>query len=680
VIFHRRTALLAVAAAMLCAASVGAEDPEPQERGLHTREQTRLFQVDVSISGDPDVIQTLEPEDFKIKIGIHKLKNFILDRHCNYDDPAAIPAGVVREPPLRPLAANPGSFVFYFDQPHLTQRGRANALNVAHHLVRRLIQNGNRGMILSNSDRLVTFANFTEDRNELHEALQRLEADPGQLSPWASHEQARADEIVDSLNDRGSIEGAAIIARRHQQADRRLTEKNLNRLEQTLPRFAALPAPKAVIYFSDTTRMYAGKQYLSFFHSSIIDAVLTLSAMRTDALTARIAFDRVVHEASANGVRFYTIQAAGLTFDVQRLGMTFQGMALAGDVPLVTSDFTRMAQDTLASLATETGGTSFLNGPPADLIADKIQNDLACLYVVSFDPSPYSLDQPHRFLARVLKKGVRIHSRGQVVFQSDSRKLTNRLLGAFTAPGSDDPQVSVLESLIPLDYSGGEFKALLQVSVSGVPVAGARWDVGASVVDSRQEVSDASGQLTVSAPGAPLIFEKEMSFSPGPFQFVSVAHEHVTGLVASRRGMADWPRPAAKKVTLGPIAVVQPQEAVFVRDGAVRSSGSLALQEGRLIAPERPTALVSLVCSEKGRHKWDNTRVERGLTGSTDLSFPSLTPEPKNDRCIQVRDIIPAHVLTAGDVEYWIEMYREDRRIAATTKTFCVASSASHSE
>ncbi len=221
-IFRRRTALLAVAATVLCTASAGAEDPEPQERGLHTREQTRLFQVDVSISGDPDVIQTLEPEDFKIKIGIHKLKNFILDRHCNYEDPAV---GAVREQPLRPLAANPGSFVFYFDQPHLTQRGRAHALNVAHHLVRRLIQDGNRGMILSNSDRLVTFANFTEDRNELHEALQRLEADPGQLSPWASHEQARADEIVDSLNDRGSIEGAAIIARRHQQADRRMTEK-----------------------------------------------------------------------------------------------------------------------------------------------------------------------------------------------------------------------------------------------------------------------------------------------------------------------------------------------------------------------------------------------------------------------------------------------------------------------
>ena len=117
-----------------------------------------------------------------------------------------------------------------------------------------------------------------------------------------------------------------------------------------------------------------------------------------------------------------------------------------------------------------------------------------------------------------------------------------------------------------------------------------------------------------------------------------------------------------------------------MRDGAIRSAGSLALQEGRLIAPDRPTALVSLVCSEKGRHKWDNTRVERRLTGSTTVSFPSLTPDPKKDRCIQVRDVIPAHALAAGDVEYWIEMYREDRKIAATTRSFSVASTESESE
>jgi len=674
--FYGRIAACAATASLLWTASPAAEtsrSAEPRELGLHTSEQSRLFQVDLSIRGDPEVVRNLTAEDFKIKVGIHKLQDFHLDKHCRYgrDDPAPVNGEAAGR-----LATNPGSFVFYFDHPHLTQGGRVHSLEIAHDLVRRLIHDGNRGMILSNADRLVTYAGFTEDRNLLHDALARLATDTDQWSPWSINEQQRADEIVTALNNYRSIHRAADIARRHQQDDRRLTERNLNRLGQTLPRLAGLAAPKAVIYFADTLRMNAGAQYLTFFHPAVINAVSTLSAMRTDSLTGRIPFDRVVDEASANGVRFYTVQGAGLAYDVQRLGMTFQGMALAGDVPTVTSDFSRMAQDTLANLATETGGAVFLNGAPGDVIADRIEDDLACLYVVSFDPTPFSLDEPHRFLVKLKRKGAQVGSRGQVVFRSDSRKLTNRLLGAFTAPGSDDPEISVLESLIPLDYDRGEFKALVQVAVSGVPFAGARWDVGASLVDSRQNVSDASGRFTLPAPDTTLIFEKVMSFGPGPFQIVSVAHEQITGLVASREGSADWPRPDRHQATLGPVTIVQPVHAVFARNGSIRSTGSLALPRGRPLAPDLPAAMVSLVCTEKGHRRWDATRVERRLTGTGDIAFPVLKPDPVKDRCIQVRDVIPAHTLVSGEARYEIVLYREDREVASLSHEFRVGTTA----
>ncbi len=658
--------LIVLFALLLClpATAEDQDKEDPTELGLHTRTGSRLFQVDLSISGDPDVIRSLRPEDFKFKIGAHKLTEFILDRVCDFPD--EVPGGETDPLPV----SRPGSYLFYFDQPHLTLAGRRNALTLVRELIPMLVRDGNRAMIVSNADRQVTLTGFSNDHTELLAALDRLENDPSQLSTWASLESMRIDSIIYAMNEIDSVEHAAAVARQHQREDRQLTERNLRRLEATLPRLAGLPPPKVVIYLADTMRLDAGRQYLVFFSPEVIAMVPTLSAMRTDALTARIYFDRVVHQASANSIRFYPIQAEGLFFDVQQLGLTAQGLAKAGDIPTVTSDHSRMAQDTLASLAAETGGSCFLNGPPAQVIADTIRSDLSCLFIISFDPSPYSLNEPHRFLAKLKRKGVKLHSRGQVLFQSESKKLTDRLLAAFTAPGSDDPQISVIQTLIPLDYERGEFKALLQVAVSGVPIPGARWDVGASVVDSHADVVSASGQMTVSAPNAPIIFEQEMSLSPGPFQVVSVAHEHVTGLIASSESGSVWSKPDPNRPSMGPIALVQPVEAVFMRDGNVRKQGSLALDKDRAVLIDRPTALVGLVCTGKGNGRWDDTRVERRLIGDTSVAFPPLVPERSRDRCIQVRDIIPAFSLAEGSFRYEIGLYRGDEKLTESSREF----------
>jgi len=663
-----KSGLVVVFALLLCLPAAAQKDGDPKDLGLHTRTSSRLFQVDLSVSGDPDVIRSLQPDDFKIKIGVHRLTDFILDMQCEYPEQVDGKAGDSSGDPA--AVSNPGSYLIYFDQPHLTQAGRHNALVQARELVSMLVRDGDRAMIVSNADRQITLTGFTGDHAELLAALDRLENDPTQLSTWATRESTRIDAVITAMNEVDTVEHAAAVARQHQREDRLLTEKNLNRLEATLPRLAGLPPPKVVIYFADTMRHNAGAPYLGFFSPEVISAVPTLSLMQTDALTARLPFDRVVHQASANSIRFYPIQAEGLNYEVQRVGLTHRGLAKAGNIPTVTSDRSRMAQDTLASLALETGGSYFINGPSSRVIADTIRSDLNCLLIVSFDPSPYSMDEPHRFVAKLKKDGAKLHSRGQVLFQSESKKLTDRLLAAFTAPGSDDPQISVIESLIPLDFEGGEFKALLQVAVSGVPVPGARWDVGASVVDSHSGVVDASGQMTVSAPGAPVIFEQEMSLRPGPFQVVSVAHEHVTGLVASSEGETDWPKPDPDLASMGPIALVQPVEAVFMRDGNVRGRGSLALGDNRPALTDRPTALVGLVCTGKGRKKWDGTRVERRLIGDASVAFPDLEPESSRDRCIQIRDVIPAFTLSEGSFRYEIDLYRGEKKLTGSSRTF----------
>ena len=68
------------------------------------------------------------------------------------------------------------------------------------------------------------------------------------------------------------------------------------------------------------------------------------------------AMQALVREASTYGARFYAVEGRGLT---------------------ARSDWVRTAQDTLASLALDTGGLSFLNGVQASYIADRVAADQA---------------------------------------------------------------------------------------------------------------------------------------------------------------------------------------------------------------------------------------------------------------------------------------------------------------
>jgi hypothetical protein len=52
------------------------------------------------------------------------------------------------------------------------------------------------------------------------------------------------------------------------------------------------------------------------------------------------------------------------------------------------------------------------------------------------------------------------------------------------------------------------------------------------------------------------------------------------------------------------------------------------------------------------------------------VSFPDLVPDAGKDRCIQVRDVIPAFSLTAGRFVYEIELYRGDERLTGSNREF----------
>ncbi len=634
-------------------------DTDPRRSGLVERTGRRLAQLDVTVTGPADRIADLGREDFTLVVSGEYLDDFIVDRVCR-----APAAGAGRESttvaveqagPAEPVAPAPPAptFLFYFDQVHLTMAGRHRAMQMAKEFIPTLVKDGARGMIVSNADALETAADLTSDVDRLLAAVERLEDDRAQWEFFAQEEDSRVADVIRTMRI-SSVDAAKAVARQHQKEERRKTAKALRRFAMVLGRLADLDPPKVVLYFSDTMRRNAGEHYVSFFPESEDPSDLR-SVMQQDAFTGTLVLDKVIAEAAAHGIRVYPIHAQGLRASFQ---------------PGLVSRERRItdAEDSLHTLALETGGRAFVGGYKYKNVVATIERDLECLYLISFDPTLFAEDTALPVRLEVDRPGVKVQVRGQIVVQSESARLTSRLLAAFGAPSAIENQAPIRGSVLPIGFSGGRYDALVQVLVPGVQIAPTAWDLGATVISDDKIALEESGRVQLSGPGVPVVLEAQASFRPGPYAVVAVAHEQTTDQTASREVRGSWPNPREQPVSIAAMTVVQPRAGVFYRDGEIRNSGSLVLDENDFARTDAPTAFVGLVC-------WDGLqkralRVERSLSGDSAAAFEPLRIEPDDQRCASVRDVVPAGTMTPGLFDYEITVYVRDEVVARATRRF----------
>ena len=68
-----------------------------------------------------------------------------------------------------------------------------------------------------------------------------------------------------------------------------------------------------LVYFGDSLRANPGEPYLQFFGQAVIERSGALTRIGSDAFNSGFAFDAVIDQAAALGVRIYPVQAEGLT-------------------------------------------------------------------------------------------------------------------------------------------------------------------------------------------------------------------------------------------------------------------------------------------------------------------------------------------------------------------------------
>lgn len=664
----RGRVLAAVVLLAMPVAGIGQQqDPPPRDLGLTERAGTALAQLDVTVTGPEDVVDRLGRSDFELRVAGRYIEEFTVDRVCRYGTPSGTRAvAASREDGGESVAAEvpapaPATFVFFFDMTHLTMTGYHRSFQIAEEMVPQLFEGNAQAMVVSSAREMKVVQEFTSDPQEILDAFERLQKDRSQFDPFAMEEVSRIQEVLDGIAKDRDI--GISYARRMQQQEAWRARRSMHRISMVMGRLADLDPPKAFVYFSDTMRSNPGEHYLSFFPRSLERDPGFEAVIQTGADADRNSFDRVINEASALGVRFYSVEGQGL---------------VAGSItdPSPAEASTRRirdAQNTLVGMARESGGAAFINGVPGKKIVERMRSDLSCIYLVSFSPEGFDLDEPLAVRLTSTHPKVRVRTRGRLVIPSESTRRTARLMAAFaTAPsaratGSEGVSVGPFTRVVPNGFEAGEFSALVQVTVPGTRIPNATWDLGTSLV-SRGAVREAAARIRTPQPGVRVVLERLMRFPPGPYELISVAHETTTDQVLSARVESAWPDPNENPASVGPIAILQPETGAFLRDDQVRDSGALALGEDDPVRTDRPTAIVGLVCRAK-RQK-GKLRVERELVGESAVEFGKVVLADDGGRCAQIRDLIRADQMVEGGFEYHVRVYDGSEEIATGAVEF----------
>jgi hypothetical protein len=624
-----------------------AEPPQPSE--LTEKVEKRLVQLDVAVEGDREAIRGITAKDFALYVGEHEVHGLIVDRLCGDAPPAGAAAPSDRAPGVpAPGAAPPitrprATYVFFFDQPHLTMAGRALSLETATDLINRLIVEGSRASIVSSAKRLETIVPLTGDRDTLLAGLERLRTNLRQWDSYSETEVARLADVGRSLHP---CLPAKMYAREEWMVVRRSTE----RLASVVSVLAEVSAPRALVYFGDSLRQRAGLHFIHFAHEDCGPATVTSAELIPSAAAE---FDALTTEAVGRGVHFYTIQAEGML--VYRPGWD--------------AERHRHAQDALVGLAAETGGEAFLGGASNKFIADRLESLTSCRLLLSFPPGDLPRDKAMNVTLELHVPKLKIQTQGRIVVPSPAAIERSRLLAAFVNPTwSDDGSLRAL--LIPRGGDGKVWKASVQLRLrpTGLPDNSA--ELGASIVRHDTVTDHFASSIATKSGTRAMVLEKGIEISPGEFSVVAVARDPERGDVGSSRLDADWPNPAKLEAAIAPIAVLQSMPAAISSDGSVSSSGSIARDVDEIVDPSSSVTLASVVC--RGPKTKNPIVVDRWFDGGPRDEFVPMTIVETDAPCVQTVDVVPAGRLRLGVIDYRIVVRIGDEIVAQERRTLRV--------
>lgn len=355
--------------------------------------------------------------------------------------PDAVPQGEAVSNP-----AYPAHLVLYFDELHLGPASRKRVIEDLRAFLDREQFPAERVLIFRQDRDLVTEAYFGSSRDDLDQALERIEASPG-MGGQSQQAKRLAVQRLNQLWQDSKVLASSGGSRRttapapcEHFVRRALPEvetsarigrdrigATLDHLTTTVRFLAALPGVKTLLYVSDSLERNPGADLQDFITGLCPASDRFRSLSPVEELSG--GFHELTRHANANRVTIYALQTNGLR-------TSFLSTAEQASVDFLganpfNSSIREAERDGMAVLADETGGRAVFNRNQFGGELEQIANEMASYYSLAYRPPHGGDGGEHQIRVRVRGRNLQVRHRRGYRDKDSNQRMSERLDGAL---------------------------------------------------------------------------------------------------------------------------------------------------------------------------------------------------------------------------------------------------------
>lgn len=398
---------------LLGAATAIAQEQKAPAPTFSERVEVRVLDLDVDVTdskGQP--VTDLTREDFTVKIGG---KPYAIDYFSRVNQGTIHAPDLATASPDQVLTAYkrgedayvPRNFLIYVDLGFLPPGLRNKSLEAVRDLVTRMgPDDAARVVVFDQSPKVL--ADWTNSKESLFSALSQIERQGVGMSRLRAEQQTV--QLIDASPRRRG--GRVQLAQSYAQEVGAEIQTMLASMNQEVVTLTPLHGKKAFLFLTGGFEFQPGyvmTQYATGGAGTIQG--LNLRDIGPD-------MDAVVHNANANEITFYTVDASGLTTDIEGAGGAEtlgqkQGAAFDafGTRPGVSFIARQDRQNGLEILARETGGLAILNSNAFDKGLARVYRAVSTYYSIGVNLSGLPVGKYQDVRVDVRRPGVSVASR-----------------------------------------------------------------------------------------------------------------------------------------------------------------------------------------------------------------------------------------------------------------------------
>ena len=426
--------LVRLTAALLCAATAAAQQPQPQSTELPKLTETidiRVINVDVVVTdkkGNP--VAGLTKDDFDLyENGVPKnISNFY-----EVEGKKAVNVAITPVPGQKIEAPAPTvreeipenmrrRIIFYIDNLSLAPFNRNRVFKEMKEFAKNVLRPGDEAMIATFNRSMKTRLTFTRDIGAIQTTLDTIAGE----SAMGLSNRSESRDVMQRIQDAQTYGDAVQQARSYAESVNHDLRQSVESLDALMSTLAGVEGKKILVLTTEGFQMQPGRE---MFY--LIDEVgrekgwqsgsTMLEGMSFDAASQ---IQQIAKTANANGITLYAIHAGGL-------GAGNEGMSAEQNKPTpysVTSAALSNSTESLQLMADMTGGLASINTNNYARAFKDIQRDLESYYSLGYRAGTERVDRQRNLEVRVKNRNYIVRNRQTFVEKSTWAEMNDRVI------------------------------------------------------------------------------------------------------------------------------------------------------------------------------------------------------------------------------------------------------------